>query len=187
MYTSDRQNELNRAAEAVSKLGISPATFKDTTVYKRMNVKGKGGQIKLMETQVNKLVGDSNLDGNMLAQNRHYIIDGARILADSGAASLGAATWEADLLPQLLNSELEIEQNGNTIFKMPIADLHKKELANGSNFSVNSEFRSIANPVVLFPQKQFEIKINMPDGTSVPAGTDFYISVEFRAFEAYSK
>lgn len=178
----DRQAAYNRAAQVVAKKGIPAETFKDTTVYKRINVKGKGGLIELMKTQVNKLVGDSNLDGNTLDAGRYIILDSGRALGCSVGTSLGTCKWETALPPALLNSELEIVQ-GDTIFSIPFTDLHKK----GGSFINDEDFREIASPVTIFPMRQFEIQIRMPEGVSMPADADFWLNIEFRAFTAFAK
>jgi len=178
----DRQAAYNRAAITVSKKGISPETFKDRTFYKRINLKGQGGIVELMRDQVVKLVGESNFDGNTLDAGRHIIIDSVRVLGDGTAAAIGKAKWETLLPPALLNAELEIEQGG-TVFSMPISDLHKK----GGTFVNDDDFREVASPVVLYPMRQFEIKVKFPKGESMAADADFWVNIEFRSFEAFAK
>lgn len=178
----NRRVQLQQAIDVLQSRGVAltNADIVDTTHYLTFNAKGKGSLVKLIDSNTRKLEGTTSFDSNKLNKGRYLVIDGIRVLTDTTTEKTGEAKWESEADKAIVNSELEINQDG-TLLKIPASDILSKlgKYEEGG-------FRTISTAPTIVPDVAFEFNWIFPNGVTVPA-TDNLVRIEIRVIEVFER
>ncbi|NQY07608.1 MAG: hypothetical protein HRT68_15780 [Flavobacteriaceae bacterium] len=150
--------------------------LKDTTLYirKQMN----GNQLKFIEANTIRKVGETNFDQSSFEKDRNVVIDAISLrggLADG--TTIVNDPYTSTLPPQVRNGELVMIVSGVEILRVPVMDIYIDPNAPHSN---DDSFRTIGHTPFIPNEKGYQIYIELPDGTSA---TDLNLELAMRVNE----
>jgi hypothetical protein len=129
-------------------------------------------------------VGITNFDGNKLEANRYFVADA--ITLNYGVAASGTSAsnvnYTTALPPALKAANLIFRQNGEVVFKLPIAAIEQAK-------NTDARYRELGGFQLLRDKVATKIEIEMPDGADLNPGVDNtgYVEVLIKGFETYIK
>lgn len=150
-------------------------------IYLRENANGYGaGRKELVTSTTNEEVGVTNLENkDQLPTGINYLVKGIRAtFAPSTDADVKTAKYGTDAgLPQFLNGEIRVEQDG-TLLRLPIRAIATNADQN-KNLASNETFFPLDTPFMIKDGKKFGISVE-PTGA---ISTDHCFSIELDVIE----
>ena len=173
------------SAQLQQDLASGRATLKDQDLYIKKQITG-GGTIDLIDAVTNRVDGICSFDKNILQTGRAFVFDQISIAyaKDATTGKEGALKYNIAAPAALLNAEFILIQNGQEVFRAPVADLHN--LAAGQN--VNDNYTQTKALAFLTDDKTIEMKLKFPPTVAMDDSTDkHYVYVRLRGLQTAIK
>lgn len=155
------------SGKGITVLGGKKAERK--VIYLRENANGFGaGRKELVLSTTNEEVGVTNLENkDQLPTGVNYMVKGIRAtFAPSTDANVKTAKYGTDAgLPQFLNGEIRVEQDG-TLLRLPIRAIATNGDQN-KNVASNDTFFTLDTPFMIKDGKKFGISVEPTDAIAV--------------------
>ncbi len=166
-------------------LNSGKATLKDQDLYIKKQISG-GGTIDLIDALTNRIDGICSFDKNILQTGRAFVFDQISIgyAKDANTGKEGSLKYNVAAPAPLLNADFILIQNGQEIFRAPVADLHN--LAAGQN--VNDQFTALKALAFLTDDKTISMQLKFPPAVVMDDTTDkHYVYVRLRGLQTAYK
>lgn len=151
---------------AISNNAVTAVTH---TLYVKKDISAAGGIFRILDENVKKLDGVSNISENKLPKNQALIFDKIGISFGKGNADkMGDATFDLAFPAALQNAILSIRQLGNVIVERPVSDFYAK----GTAQDPKEKVLEIGIPNVLRDDEPIDMEFIFPKGSSMPAAAD---------------
>lgn len=162
-----------------SKLGLRT---NDLYIRKEIAI---GGKISLINANTEQLAGISSFDGNKLNDYINHIIDKVKLsyATDAAADKEAELIYSTALPPAIRNAQLNVKQNNNVVFSLPVSTINNKNTGN----TIMDDFRVLDNFEMLVSGEQIDLELEFAQGATI-AGTDkHYIELILGGFTTFAK
>ncbi len=149
--------------------------YEDKVIYIRKRVDGKSGIQELFENSDDKVPGITNLSQQKLSDGENLAVERIEVNFAPLAASMASAS-DAKFKPLepgtsdaiLLNSELELSSEGNTILRLPL----NKFVDTYLNGAGQKNGYNLKSPRLIKEKETIQIRLLYPNGSTTAVTTD---------------
>lgn len=149
--------------------------YEDKVIYIRKRVDGKSGIMDLFEDSDDKVVGITNLSKQKLSDGENLAVERIEVNFAALAASITKAN-EAKFKPLepgtsdavLLNAELELTSEGNSILRLPLnkfVDTYLDGAGQKNGYNLKT-------PRLIKEKETIQVKLHFPSGSTTAVTTD---------------
>lgn len=179
------KNTIIAAAETLKMKGqngqisFENSILTDTAYYINFDANGVGGIFNLVDSKTKRIVGITNIDGQMFLAGKDVIIDSLCLKAGFGP-TIDTADYSENfgIDPRLKNAEIRFRHGKNILSNLPITQIIANENC------IEKFARNLTAPILLQSNKEFEIQIELPKNQNISNLPNIFFRLEMTATDA---